>query len=92
MPLRRGKAGLFFCSFIAIVVAFGGEGRGQPEMSDVCDMVDFDPVSGVSVTDPYEFYCTLCHDAPVHYSRNYGFDALSRHHDVIRAHRGAEVG
>src|ERR1044071_2961536 len=56
-------------------------------MSHVCDVVDFDPMSRVYFRDPYELYRRLRDEAPVYHSSKYGFYALSRYHDVIRAHR-----
>ncbi|MGH9305866.1 MAG: cytochrome P450 [Acidimicrobiales bacterium] len=49
--------------------------------------VEFDPFSTVFFDDPYAMYRRLRDEAPVYYSEAYGFFALSRWDDVVRAHR-----
>ncbi|MCX2931768.1 cytochrome P450 [Mycobacterium sp. CVI_P3] len=53
--------------------------------------IDFDPLSQEFFADPYPTYKRLRDEAPVYYSEQYGFYALSRYHDVLRAHRDAAV-
>ena len=49
--------------------------------------VDFDPFSDEYFDDPSEVYRRLREEAPVFYSEKYDFFALSRHADVVDAHR-----
>lgn len=49
--------------------------------------VEFDPFSDEYFTDPTEVYRRLRDEAPVYYSEQYGFYALSRFADVVAAHR-----
>lgn len=49
--------------------------------------VQFDPMSSVYFQDPYATYRRLRDEAPVYWSEQYGFYALSRYDDVNRAHR-----
>src|SRR5579871_2612638 len=49
--------------------------------------VEFDPFSDVFFDDPYPTYKRLRDEAPVYYNEAYGFWALSRHEDVVGAHR-----
>jgi cytochrome P450 len=49
--------------------------------------VEFDPFSDVFFEDPYPTYRRLRDEAPVYMSEKYGFVALSRYEDVVRAHR-----
>ncbi|MHB8450913.1 MAG: cytochrome P450 [Mycobacteriales bacterium] len=49
--------------------------------------VDFDPFSAEFFDDPYDTYRRLRDEAPVFSSERYGFWALSRHEDVVAAHR-----
>ncbi len=49
--------------------------------------VDFDPFSDEYFNDPSEVYRRLRDEAPVFHSERYGFYALSRHADVVAAHR-----
>jgi cytochrome P450 len=49
--------------------------------------VEFDPLSDDYFNDPTETYRRLRDEAPVYYSRKYGFYALSRFDDVVLAHR-----
>jgi cytochrome P450 len=52
--------------------------------------VEFDPFSEEYFNDPYELYGRLRDEAPVYYSEQYGFYALSRFADVLAAHRDWE--
>lgn len=47
--------------------------------------LEFDPFSEVHFNDPYPMYARLRDEAPVYYSEQYDFYALSRHDDVARA-------
>lgn len=49
--------------------------------------MEFDPYSHEFFEDPSEIYRALRRDAPVYHSEKYGFWALSRYDDVLRAHR-----
>jgi len=49
--------------------------------------VEFDPFSDEYFDDPTEVYRRLRDEAPVYYSEQYGFYALSRFADVVTAHR-----
>ncbi len=49
--------------------------------------VRFDPFSEEYFNDPTESYARLRDEAPVYYSEEYGFYALSRFADVVSAHR-----
>ena len=49
--------------------------------------VEFDPFSDDYFDDPTEVYRRLRDEAPVFHSERYGFYALSRHADVLTAHR-----
>jgi cytochrome P450 len=53
--------------------------------------VEFDPFSEEFFNDPYETYRRLRDEAPVYYSEQYGFYALSRFADVLAAHRDWEA-
>jgi cytochrome P450 len=53
--------------------------------------VEFDPFSEEFFNDPYETYRRLRDEAPVYYSEQYGFYALSRFADVLAAHRDWET-
>jgi cytochrome P450 len=53
--------------------------------------VEFDPFSDVYFDDPYEMYRRLRDEAPVYHSERYGFWALSRYADVVRAHKDWET-
>jgi cytochrome P450 len=53
--------------------------------------VEFDPFSDVYFDDPYEMYRRLRDEAPVYHSERYGFWALSRYEDVVRAHKDWET-
>ena len=53
--------------------------------------VEFDPFSEEFFNDPYETYRRLRDEAPVYYSEQYGFYALSRFTDVLAAHRDWEA-
>ena len=52
--------------------------------------VEFDPFSEEFFNDPYALYARLRDEAPVYYSEQYGFYALSRFADVLAAHRDWE--
>jgi len=54
-------------------------------------VVDFDPFSDVYFDDPYDLYRRLRDEAPVFHSERYGFYALSRYDDVVRAHKDWET-
>lgn len=47
----------------------------------------FDPFSQVFFDDPYDLYRRIREEAPVHHNDRYGFWVLSRHHDVVAAHK-----
>ena len=49
--------------------------------------VEFDPFSDDFFDDPTEVYRRLRDEAPVYFSEQYGFYALSRFADVVAAHR-----
>ena len=49
--------------------------------------VRFDPFSDEYFDDPTEVYRRLRDEAPVYFSEQYGFYALSRFADVVAAHR-----
>jgi len=49
--------------------------------------VEFDPFSEDFFNDPTEMYRRLRDEAPVYFSEQYGFYALSRFADVLAAHR-----
>ena len=49
--------------------------------------VEFDPFSDDYFDDPTDVYRRLRDEAPVFHSERYGFYALSRHADVVSAHR-----
>jgi cytochrome P450 len=53
--------------------------------------VEFDPYSNVYFYDPYPTYKRLRDEAPVYTNEAYGFVALSRYEDVVRAHRDWET-
>jgi cytochrome P450 len=53
--------------------------------------VEFDPFSDSFFDDPYEIYRWLRDQAPVYYSQRWDFYAISRHDDVITAHRDWET-
>lgn len=50
-------------------------------------MTEFDPLSADFFDDPYDTYRWLRDEEPAYYSERYGFWALSRYQDVVRAHR-----
>ena len=52
--------------------------------------VEFDPFSDEYFNDPTEMYRRLRDEAPVYFSEQYGFYALSRFADVLAAHRDWE--
>jgi cytochrome P450 len=56
-------------------------------MSVSADPVEFDPLSQEFFEDPTETYRRLRDEAPVYFSEQYGFYALSRFADVLAAHR-----
>jgi cytochrome P450 len=60
-------------------------------MSVATTPVEFDPFSEEFFNDPYETYRRLRDEAPVYFSEQYGFYALSRFGDVLIAHRDWET-
>ena len=52
--------------------------------------VEFDPFSEEFFNDPTELYRRLRDEAPISFSKKYGFYALSRFADVLAAHRDWE--
>ena len=50
--------------------------------------VVFDPFSEDFFKDPYEIYRRMREEAPVYYSAEYDFYALTRHEDVAAAYQG----
>src|ERR1700732_668891 len=48
---------------------------------------EFNPYSDVFFDDPYETYRWMRDEAPVYYSERWDFYALTRHDDVVAAHR-----
>lgn len=59
-------------------------------MVDVRQPVEFDPMSNTYFDNPYETYRRLRDEAPVYYNEKYGFYALSRYEDVVKAHRSTD--
>ncbi len=59
-------------------------------MSIETQPVEFDPFSDSFFDDPTEMYRRLRDEAPVSFSKKYGFYALSRFADVLAAHRDWE--
>ncbi len=53
--------------------------------------VEFDPYSDVFFDNPYETYRWMRDEAPVYYNEKWDFYALSRHDDVVAAHRDWET-
>jgi cytochrome P450 len=53
--------------------------------------MEFNPFSDVFFDDPYETYRWMRDEAPVYHSERWGFYALTRHDDVIAAHRDFET-
>jgi cytochrome P450 len=56
-------------------------------MTIATNPVEFDPLSEEFFDDPTEMYRRLRDEAPVYFSEQYGFYALSRFADVLAAHR-----
>jgi cytochrome P450 len=52
---------------------------------------EFDPLSDAFFNDPYETYRWMRDEAPVYHSDRWDFYALSRHEDVVAAHRDWET-
>jgi cytochrome P450 len=52
---------------------------------------EFDPFSDAFFDDPYETYRRMREEAPVYHSDRWDFYALSRHEDVVAAHRDWET-
>lgn len=52
--------------------------------------VEFDLFSDEYFDDPTETYRRLRDEAPVYFNERYGFYALSRHADVVTAHKDWE--
>ena len=59
-------------------------------MSVTTKPIEFDPFSEEFFNDPYALYGRLRDEAPVYYSEQYGFYALSCFADVLAAHRDWE--
>lgn len=59
----------------------------SPVESSSQQAVEFDPMSTTYFEDPYDVYRRLRDEAPVYHNADYGFYALSRYDDVVRAHR-----
>ena len=59
-------------------------------MTATATPVEFDPFSNDFFDDPTETYRRLRDEAPVYFSEQYGFYALSRFADVLAAHRDWE--
>jgi cytochrome P450 len=53
--------------------------------------LEFNPFSDTFFDDPYETYRWMRDDAPVYHSDRWDFYALSRHEDVVAAHRDWET-
>jgi len=53
--------------------------------------VQFDPFGDDYFNDPTDVYRRLRDEAPVYFSKKYGFYALSRFADVLAAHRDWET-
>ncbi len=60
-------------------------------MTGMTRPVEFDPFSDEFFNDPTEVYRRLRDEAPVYYSEQYGFYALSRFADVVEAHHNWPV-
>src|ERR1700757_4826118 len=52
---------------------------------------EFNPYADVFFDDPYETYRWMRDEAPVYYSQRWDFYALTRHEDVVAAHRDWET-
>ena len=52
---------------------------------------EFNPYSDCFFDDPYETYRWMRDEAPVYYSERWDFYALTRHEDVVAAHRDWET-
>jgi cytochrome P450 len=52
---------------------------------------EFNPYADVFFDDPYETYRRMRDEAPVYYSERWDFYALTRHEDVVAAHRDWET-
>ena len=55
--------------------------------TDTTSAAEFDPFSDEYFDDPTDMYRRLREEAPVYFSEQYGFYALSRFEDVVLAHR-----
>src|SRR6202008_1703127 len=55
------------------------------------DPAEFNPYSDVFFDDPFETYRWMRDEAPVYYSERWDFYALTRHEDVVAAHRDWET-
>ena len=53
-------------------------------------MIRFDPYDRDFMVDPYPLYARLRDEAPVYHQQDMNFWALSRHEDVVMAHRDAK--
>src|SRR3984893_1055921 len=67
-----------------------GAGSATKPREDGAPM-EFDPYSDSFFDDPYETYRWMRDEAPVYYSERWDFYALTRHEDVVAAHRDWET-
>src|SRR6202044_3053908 len=67
-----------------------GAGSATKRREDGSPM-EFDPYSDSFFDDPYETYRWMRDEAPVYYSERWDFYALTRHEDVVAAHRDWET-
>src|ERR1700722_865561 len=67
-----------------------GAGSVTKQREDGSPM-EFDPYSDSFFDDPYETYRWMRDEAPVYYSERWDFYALTRHEDVVAAHRDWET-
>jgi cytochrome P450 len=63
----------------------------ESEESQPVGPPEFDPFSSTFFNDPYPLYRRLRDEAPVYFSEQYGFWALSRYEDVVAATRDWET-
>src|SRR6202030_451607 len=67
-----------------------GAGSATKPREDGSPM-EFNPYSDSFFDDPYETYRWMRDEAPVYYSERWDFYALTRHEDVVAAHRDWET-
>src|ERR1700749_2321558 len=67
-----------------------GAGSATKSREDDSPM-EFDPYSDSFFDNPYETYRWMRDEAPVYYSERWDFYALTRHEDVVAAHRDWET-